>query len=266
MDMTKLEQGAELFKQFVIDEHNELYNSYLNQLSLKEAKEKQFFNLQKKHQDLTELSLKQTAEIERLKKHSFGEAKIALLEQQIMAMSASHSDLVRKNISIAAANEDLINKNAQLRSDKNILIKDNMNLNTKNIERKAICEALIKFIDSLGYSLEVLPLPKPSNMGIEKEKKYLNYLKSLVELKYQVEEVKPTEKPEPKNEGGKFSPEFLKDLLLKGLGKDFHVEVIGGDEKSQQAMKNLFGEIFNEKKSGRNENRDEKGKFASPKN
>lgn len=258
MCKNRLVDGVESFKQFVVDEHNQLFEQYLAKekeadLAKNEASlaKKSYCALKAKHQDLTDLSLKQTAEIERLNKSlnklsngNFGQAKIALLECQIMAMSASHADLISQNKNITAANEELIIKNAKLRSDRNNLIKDFVKVNNELGHVIVINEALIQFIDSLGYGVEVLPLPNPSKIVKE-------ILKTLVELKYQVEEVKPTEKPERDLE--KFNPEFL---------KDFHVEVIGGDSASQKAMKDLFGDLITDLKSKRNENRDNKGRYA----
>ena len=246
----KLQEGAESFKQFVMDEYNELF-----QQNQKLAENNTFIKtkhaeLQNKHQALTTLSLKLTDENQRMSKKltTIGNlSKIDLLERQLQAMAASHADLIKQNTKLRSQNDGLILENNNLKQV-------NKNLSMSNAKHISVNGELIKFLDTLGFDVEVVPIEQADT--IDKE-----LLKKLLGLKYKVEKVEP----EAKLDGSKFNPEFLKDLLVKGLGKDFHVEVIGGDKKSQQVMRDLFGNLETEKKSGRNEKRDNLGRYASPK-
>lgn len=236
----KLQEGAESFKQFVVDEYNQLFN--LNQ-TLEETNNvlhKRYNNLHNKHQELTTLSLKLTAENERMSKKlaTIGNlSKIDLLEKQLQAMTASHADLINKNVKLRADRDALIRESNDLKQV-------NTNLSRSNAKHIGINGELIKFLDVIGFGVEVVPVDQADN--IDKE-----FLKKLLGLKYQVEEVKKS---------SEFNPEFLKDLF-----KDFHVEVISGNKKSKQVMKDLFGNLEAVKKSKRNDKRDNLGRFTSPK-
>ena len=244
----KLVEGAESFKQFVVDEYNQLFKLNQTLVENNDSMQKRYNNLQNKHQDLTTLSLKLTDENERMYKKlaTIGNlSKIDLLERQLQAMAASHADLINKNVKLRSQNDSLIKENNNLKQV-------NTNLSRSNAKHIGINGELIKFLDTLGFGVEVVPIEQADT--IDKE-----FLKKLLGLKYQVEEVKP-EAAEVKHDIN-----FLKDLLVNGLGKDFHVEVIGGDEKSQQVVRDLFGNLEAERKSGRNDKRDNLGRYASPK-
>lgn len=246
----KLQEGAESFKQFVLDEYNQLFKLNQTLVENNDFMQKRYNNLQNKHQALTTLSLKLTDENERMSKKlaTIGNlSKIDLLERQLQAMAASHADLINKNSRLRSQNDTLIKENTNLKQV-------NTNLSRSNAKHIGVNGELIKFLDTLGFGVEVVPIEQADT--IDKE-----FLKKLLGLKYQVEEIKP----EAAEKEPAFNPEFLKDLLVKGLGKDFHVEVIGGDEKSQQVMRDLFGNLEAEKKSGRNDKRDNLGRYASPK-
>jgi len=73
---------------------------------------------------------------------------------------------------------------------------------------------LIKFLDSIGYGVAMLPVEQKETFDKE-------FLKKVLGLKYHVEEVKP----EPK-----YDIDFIKNLLTEALGKDFDVHVIGGEK------------------------------------
>lgn len=210
----KLVEGAESFKQFVVDEYNQLFKLNQTLVENNDSMQKRYNNLQNKHQDLTTLSLKLTDENERMYKKlaTIGNlSKIDLLERQLQAMAASHADLINKNVKLRSQNDSLIKENNNLKQV-------NTNLSRSNAKHIGINGELIKFLDTLGFGVEVVPIEQADT--IDKE-----FLKKLLGLKYQVEEVKP-EAAEVKHDIN-----FLKDLLVNGLGKDFHVEVIGGDEK-----------------------------------
>jgi len=210
----KLEQGAESFKQFVLDEYNQLAEANKQLGITNELVEKRYKDLQTKHQDLTALSLKLTNENERMSKKltTIGNlTKIEMLEKQIHAFAASHADLINKNSRLRLEQENLINDNFKLR-------KSNKELTLSNTKNISINNELIVFLDSIGYKINKnIEALKPASVDDLKE-----FLKNMLDKKYHVEEVKP----KPKSEEV-LNIETLKDMLVKGLSKDFDVHVIG---------------------------------------
>lgn len=271
--MNKLEQGAESFKEFVIDEYNQLFEQYKKMEDSNTFMRKKHTELQDKHQNLTALYLKLIDANDSLSKHvkTFGNlSKIELQEKQLFAYAASHADLCKKdnemrkliefkneclnkktnenyniclqneqlmeqidelknlNTSTCKRNHGLYNLTKELRSENDELRKFNISLSKSNTKHIDINAELINLLELLGYGV-----------GANSNLSATGFLKHLLNRKYHVEEVK---EPAKDNEDKKkdFNTDSLKDLLVKGLGKNYHVEVIGGDEVSKRVMKDLF--------------------------
>ena len=269
----KLEEGTESFKQFVLDEYNQLNVEYkkLQQevgllTELKFTQQRRYNELQTKHQDLTLLCLKRTQEVEKLTQSkelnsitNFG--KIELLERKLKHTEASHTDVCMKNVQLRTQNDHLIKKNFELIKEYTKQIDDlkhvNANLSRSNDKHIAINGKLIEALSKLGYRVEILPVKK-SVVELIADKD-VSSLKELVSKKYHVKEVKPEANKT------KFDPEFLRNLLVNEFGKDFQVFEIDGDK-----IHDLFAGVKSDARRGSKVKdgikgspvRDEKGRYS----
>ncbi len=284
--MNKIEQGAESFKQFVVDEYNQLETKYKDLQETKGIIERKFNNLQTTNHELTKLLLKRTQENENMSKKlsTIGNVqRIQLLKNENEKLIKSHDDVNRHNNylkeRLAEANQT-VDKLRQINTDTSVqlleartviaeqkktldnlcdgksflrneienLKKVNSNLSKSNTNHILINGQLIDFLNSIGYVV----------LNEVKETDLKENLKNILSKKYHVEEVKPEIKLDPT----KFNPETLIDMLKKGFGKDFEVHVIGGDENSQNVIRDLFGNLEPTETSKKNNNRDNKGRFT----
>ena len=206
----KLQEGVESFKQFVLDETNQLTEQNKKLSETNQIVENRYKDLQTRHQDLIATTLALTTEKETLTKKlklASNVERTVLLEKQIQAYAASHADLINKNSRLRLQNDQLIKENTNLK-----LV--NANLSRSNTKHITINGELIKFLDSIGYGVAMLPVEQSETFDKE-------FLKKVLGLKYHVEEVKP----EPK-----YDIDFIKNLLTEALGKDFEIHVIGEDK------------------------------------
>ena len=200
----KLQEGVESFKQFVLDETNQLTEQNKKLSETNQIVENRYKDLQTRHQDLIATTLALTTEKETLTKKlklASNVERTVLLEKQIQA------DLINKNSRLRLQNDQLIKENTNLK-----LV--NANLSRSNTKHITINGELIKFLDSIGYGVAMLPVEQSETFDKE-------FLKKVLGLKYHVEEVKP----EPK-----YDIDFIKNLLTEALGKDFEIHVIGEDK------------------------------------
>jgi len=95
----KLQEGAESFKQFVLDEYNQLTEQNQKLAETNKIMENRYKDLQTRHQDLIKTTLALTTEKETLTKKlalASNVERTVLLEKQIQAYAASHADLINK--------------------------------------------------------------------------------------------------------------------------------------------------------------------------
>ena len=245
----KLEEGAESFKQFILDEYKQLEEDYQKLKSEYVSHTRRYDALQYKHQDLkalcqiltdnkNELSRENNRLLER-----FGNiSKIELLEKQMEALVTSHSEVCKENDELKTRIHNLCDEWGKEVKDLKVV---NTNLYHSNAKHITIANQLINFLDKLGYNVDVLPLKQ--NLELDTE-----YLKKLLGLKYRVEEVKPTEKLKE----GQCDINTLKDLVVKGLGKNFHVEFNNGVKSDSRRGSKVYDGVKGSPV------RDNKGRFA----
>jgi hypothetical protein len=144
------------------------------------------------------------------------------------------------------SNGDLVNTIHVLRSANIKLREDYEKMSKSSRKYYDINQQLIGILESLGYGVGVKPKSKP-----EPEPEPVN------------DPVKPETEPVKNPEPVKYNTSFLKDLLMKGLGNHYHVEVVGGDANSRKVMEDLFSNAKPVQESGRNKKRDAKGRYSS---
>jgi len=335
MSKLKIEQNINAFKEFIVDEYNQLFDNYQKMEQAKLITQKELDDLKAKYDKLTTLSLQLTGEVESLSNLSkdnykarydqlvrlynkLQETKNFLTEKSLSMQELYQSEakkvgilteenkklienynvlnsksdhtyvikvekllhhlrvdytklneckesLVQENNGLRKCKQILLNENTDLRKQLNQLVATknasihtdevNSKLFARNNELNELNNDLIKVINELGY--KVIVKPKSTEVNSKTGEAFdIDRLKSFLNKKYHVEEVKPDVKAEeikdPKSEI--FNIDTLKDLLIKRLGKDYTV--------TEVPLSNLFGKPTpTVEPKEKYKNRDAKGRF-----
>ena len=173
MNNKKLEQGAESFKQFIVDEYNQLFEQLQKtEEKLKTVEEKYRKNVDnnftlsqelyrlKSIPDKSEKLLK-FADERNLANQNDNYAKINFLEKRLEAMTASYGVIVRERKEQEEAIKTLTEELKQF-SEVRVKLGTIADLTKENTKLSEINKQLIQIIDELGYEVVIEKVTTPT--------------------------------------------------------------------------------------------------------